>query len=316
MTSTDFNYQKAYYLLRLIRRTEEKIIEIYHTDKIKSPVHLSIGQESIAVGVCNALSSEDTIFSNYRGHAHYIARLGSLNKMWAELYGKMNGHSNGKAGSMHLMDLDVNFMAASAIVASAIPNAVGYALANKNSGKSGVVICFHGDGAVDEGVYWESLNFAALFNLPILFICENNGYAIYSKQKDRAPRDNIVEKAKAFGLTASRVTDETVETIMSSTEQAIEHIKSGKGPMLLECMTYRWKDHVGPGDDHEIGYRPSEELIKWQDKDDIARIASILGTNETENIDIKVEAELSAAIDFAEKGEFPPATELAKYVWA
>ena len=316
MTSTDFNYRKAYHLLRLIRRTEERIIDIYHTDKIKSPVHLSIGQESIAVGVCSALSSDDIIFSNYRGHAHYIASLGDLNKMWAELYGKMNGHSNGKAGSMHLMDLNVNFMAASAIVASAIPNAVGYALAIKNSGKKGVVVCFHGDGAVDEGVYWESLNFAALFNLPILFICENNGYAIYSKQETRAPRDNIVEKATAFGLTASRAEEETVESIMSNTQQALDHIQAGKGPVLLECMTYRWKDHVGPGDDHDKGYRPSQELAKWQAKDDLARIAAILGQDIAESIDKEVENELEAAITYAEEGHFPPATELTKHVWA
>ena len=169
-----FNLEKAYHLFLLIRKTEEKIINLYSTDKIKSPVHLSIGQEAIAVGVSMALSDEDIIFSNYRGHAHFIAREANFEKMWAELFGKIRGTARGKGGSMHLNDTNKNFMPTSAIVSSAVPQAVGYAFALKYKKNPGVVICYHGDGATEEGVFWESLNFSSLHNLPIIFICQNN----------------------------------------------------------------------------------------------------------------------------------------------
>ena len=243
MIAESYDHAKAYYLLRLIRRTEEKIIELYPSDKVKSPVHLSIGQENIAVGVCSALEKEDVIFSNYRGHAHYIARGGNLEKMWAELYGKSGGHSGGKAGSMHLMDLDRNFMAASAIVASSVPNAVGYAFAKKFRKENGLVTCFHGEGAVDEGVFWESLNFAALFKLPILFVCENNGYAIYSPQDKRAAKNNITEKANSFGVAAQKIDETSSQAIMKHTREARNHILSHGAPMLLEFATYAQSRH-------------------------------------------------------------------------
>jgi len=316
MKSIEFDYLKAYYYLRLIRRAEEKIIEIYSSDKIKSPVHLSIGQENIAVGVCSALTKDDVVFSNYRGHAHYIARGGDLNKMWAELYGKKDGHSGGKAGSMHLMDLNVNFMAASAIVASAIPNAVGYAFAKKSRGEKGVVVCFHGDGATDEGVYWESMNFAALFKLPILFICENNGYAIYSKQKSRSPKDNIVEKVNSFGVKAERLQSETTKSIMKSVEVACDAIRKTNEPMMLECMTYRWFDHVGPGDDHLKGFRDSKELVNWKAKNELKKIQAFIKPEDVHAIDLQVEVDLEMAINFAENSPFPTVDELGRHVYA
>ena len=180
-----FDFDKAYYIFKKIRSTEEKIIEIYKSDVIKSPVHLSLGQESIATGVALASKKKDVIFSNYRSHAHFIAHGGNFKKMWAELFGKETGLSSGKAGSMHLGDVSVNFIFTSAIVGSAVPQAVGYALAMKLKNTSSRVICYHGEGAMDQGVFWESLNFSALKNLPILFICENNGLAIYSQQKKK-----------------------------------------------------------------------------------------------------------------------------------
>ena len=187
-----FDIKKAYYLFLLIRRSEEKIIELYNTDKIKSPVHLSIGQEAVAVGVSLALSESDIIFSNYRGHAHFIAREANLDKMWAELYGKSRGTARGKGGSMHLNDYEKNFIPTSAIVSTAVPEAVGYAFALKYKKQEGIVVCYHGDGATDEGVFWESLNFASLHSLPIIFICENNKYAIYSHQNTRSLNNPIV----------------------------------------------------------------------------------------------------------------------------
>lgn len=310
------HHSEDYRAMRRIRRTEEKIIEIYHTDKVKSPVHLSIGQEALAVASAKAFSKEDTVFSNYRGHAHYLACGGSLKHMWAELYGKASGHSSGKAGSMHLMDLDVNFMVASAIVTSAIPNAVGYALAEKMNGSNNIVVCYHGDGAVDEGVYWESLNFASLHALPILFICENNRYAIYSHQFSRMKGDKIVDRAQAFGVTASRVESMHFEDYEQGCREAADAVRGGKGPQLVECLTYRWRDHVGPGDDHERGFRCNEARNRMIENDEIARFATMLDDDERSKIDEAIEAELDDAVAFAEAAPFPDARHLLRHTYA
>ena len=182
MTSTPPNDQETvetvYRLLRLTRRTEEEIARLYPTDKIKSPIHLSIGQEFVSVGVISTLNDSDVVSATYRGHATYIAKGGDLAKMMAELYGKAGGCAGGKAGSMHLVDMDRNILGTSAVVATTIPLAVGYALALKREGRGRVVVSFFGDGATEEGAFAESLNFASLHDLPVLFVCENNGYAI------------------------------------------------------------------------------------------------------------------------------------------
>src|SRR5437667_5409048 len=190
-------------LLR-IRRVEEEIARVYPSDKIISPVHLSIGQEAVSVGVCQALGPQDIVFGTYRSHACYLAKGGSLRGMIAELYGKATGMAKGKAGSMHLVDPVVGVMGASAIVASTIPQAVGYALALQMAGERRVVVAFFGDGATEEGVFYESLNFAALWRLPILFVCENNFYAIHSRQADRQAVPDICHRAAAQGVTTYR----------------------------------------------------------------------------------------------------------------
>ncbi|WP_421781069.1 thiamine pyrophosphate-dependent dehydrogenase E1 component subunit alpha [Kiloniella litopenaei] len=306
----------AYKKLRLIRRVEEKIERLYPSDKVKSPVHLSIGQEAVAVGVCSALEETDVVFSNYRGHAHYLAKGGDLNAMWAELYGKSNGGSGGIGGSMHLDCWDKGFMCTSAIVASGIPNAAGFALANLMKNDPRLTVCFHGDGATEEGVFWETLNFASLKNLPILFICENNRYAIYSHQSARMKSDNIVERAQAFGLKAERVRGESTQDFFEATLNASEAIKNGSGPILLECMTHRWRDHVGPGEDRHLSYRDNTELDKAIAQDELTEIRNKLPKEEVREIDEAVETEIQTAIEFAENGTFPKAEELLKNVWA
>lgn len=316
MTSNAFDLEKAYYLVRTIRRTEEKIAEIYHTDKVKSPVHLSIGQEAIAAGACMALGAGDTVFSNYRGHAHYLARGGDLNAMWAELYGKENGLAGGKAGSMHLADVNVNFMPASAIVASAVSNAVGYALALKMRGGDDIVMCFHGDGAVDEGVFWESLNFAALKQVPILFVCENNDYAIYSTQAQRMAGPSITERAETFGIRTATANGFSSEAVYDATAAAVRSVRGGEGPMLLEVDTYRWRDHVGPDDDHEFGYRPEALLKDAIAKDDMVALAGALSAATVDRLNAQVEDELEAALAFAEAGAFPRDDALMRHAHA
>ena len=309
-----FDNKKAYYLFLLIRRSEEKIIELYDTDKIKSPVHLSIGQEAIAVGVSMALNKNDIIFSNYRGHAHYLAREGSLNTMWAELFGKVAGSSRGKAGSMHLSDWSVNFMTTSAIVSSAVPEAVGYAFAQKYKEQDGFVICYHGDGAVDEGVYWESLNFASLHKLPILFVCENNRYAIYTHQKRRMLDDAIVERAKSFGINAVRVGGLQTKDFFDATIDSLDHIKIN-GPMLIECMTTRWKDHVGPGDDRHIKFRDDKDVDEAMKNDDLKYLESLLSKQEVLEIQKTVDKEIEDAIKYSENSEFPDTSEIVENIY-
>jgi len=311
----EFNIELAYYLFLLIRKSEEKIIEIYDSDKIKSPVHLSIGQEAIAVGVSMALESDEIIFSNYRGHAHYIARQGNFKKMWAELYGKVDGSSRGKAGSMHLSDWSVNFMTTSAIVTSAIPEAVGYAFAQKYKKNKGIVICYHGDGAVDEGVYWESLNFASLHNLPILFVCENNKYAIYTHQDKRMLGDSIVDRANAFGINATKVNGLKTKDFFDSTNNALESIRKDNKPALIECMTSRWRDHVGPGEDRHIKFREDKDLDDAILRDDMNNLEKLLPRTVAKDIKKRVDREIQEAIDFSEKSAFPSVTEIMDNVY-
>lgn len=310
-----FNVEKAYYLFRLIRRSEEKIIELYHTDKIKSPVHLSIGQESIAVGVSMALDAKDVIFSNYRSHAHYIAREANLDKMWAELYGKQRGSARGKGGSMHLNDWSKNFMTTSAIVSSSVPEAVGFAYAIKYKKQNNIVICYHGDGATEEGVFWESMNFASLHKLPIIFICENNEYAIYTHQSKRTLNDPIVERANAFGINSKKIRSSETQIVFNEVVNCINNIKSDAGPQLLEFMTTRWKDHVGVGDALDLNYRDKKEISLAINEDDLKKLEELLPSQKVEKVNKKVEEKLNMAIEFAEKCNFPDSSELTENVY-
>ena len=262
-----------------------------------------------------ALDDNDIVFSNYRGHAHYLAREGNLNQMWAELYGKIDGSSRGKAGSMHLSDWSVNFMTTSAIVTSAIPEAVGYAFAQKYKNNKGVVICYHGDGAVDEGVYWESLNFASLHNLPILFVCENNKYAIYTHQSKRMLNDSISKRANAFGVKASKVDGLTTKDFYNAAYESLDEIKNGNGPMLIECLTTRWRDHVGPGEDRHIKFRSDAELDNAINNDDLLRLESMLSEKEVQKINDEVDNKINEAIKYSEKSSFPDASEITEEVY-
>ena len=310
-----FDIKKAYYLFLLIRRSEEKIIELYNTDKIKSPVHLSIGQEAVAVGVSLALSESDIIFSNYRGHAHFIAREANLDKMWAELYGKSRGTARGKGGSMHLNDYEKNFIPTSAIVSTAVPEAVGYAFALKYKKQAGVVVCYHGDGATDEGVFWESLNFASLHSLPIIFICENNKYAIYSHQNTRSLNNPIVDRAKAFGVSSIRISGNKTKNFFDATSDCIKQIKKKSQPFLLECMTTRWRDHVGitiP----ELSKAEFEEIENAKNNDDLVELEKQLPEDDVLIINKKVTIEIEKAINFAESSNFPEESELYDNVLA
>jgi TPP-dependent pyruvate/acetoin dehydrogenase alpha subunit len=315
MSPSPASSEAIYRDLFRIRRVEERIIEIYPTDKIKSPVHLSIGQESVSVGVCRALAPEDVAFGTYRGHALYLAKGGDLNAMIAELYGKATGCAGGKAGSMHLIDARAGMMGTSAIVGTTIPQAVGYAYALKMRKSKALVVSFFGEGALDEGVAYESLNFAALKSLPVLFVCENNHYAIYSHVRDRMPEADPSARAAAFGIPTERIEHGATLEILAAAERATRSIRLGAGPRFLECMTYRWRDHVGPDEDRKWKYRPDAELDAWIARDEVKRIGAELAPEARVRIERAVESEIAEAFALAEAAPFPDPSELSTHVF-
>ncbi len=309
-----------------IRRVEEEIARVYPSDRIKSPVHLSIGQEAVSVGVCAALEAPDVVFGTYRGHALYLAKGGGLRAMIAELYGKATGCARGKGGSMHLIDPEAGVMGASAVVGTTIANAVGYAFALRHRRASRrkpdvkspepdldqtpIVASFFGDGATEEGVFSESLNFAALKKLPILFVCENNQYAIHTHQRQRQGNPDICARARAMGLPAARLDGNDLIGLVQRSQEVVAKIRAGFGPWFFEVMTYRLREHVGPGEDFHLGYRDVCEAKAWQASDPLKRLAEQLNPVERDRIEAEVEEEITAAFAFAEESPFPDDAEL------
>lgn len=308
-----------------IRRVEEEIARVYPSDCIKSPVHLSIGQEAVSVGVCAALARRDVVFGTYRGHALYLAKGGDVRAMIAELYGKATGCTGGKGGSMHLIDPEAGVMGTSAVVGTTIANAVGHAYALKCLRKTRrqtdvepapIVASFFGDGATEEGVFCESLNFASLKKLPILFVCENNQYAIHTHQSARQGNPDICARARAFGIPAVRIENNDVLAVHEQCREMVGQIRAGDGPRFCEVMTYRWTEHVGPGEDFQLGYRARAELEPWRRDDQVRRIAELIDRDERAAIEAEVEADIADAFAFAETSPFPHVSELLSDVVA
>jgi len=314
--SSPDQFARLYQKLQLIRRVEEEIARIYPSDKIKSPVHLSIGQEAVSVGVCDALRPDDVVAPTYRCHAAYLAKGGNLNSMMAELFGKGAGSAGGKGGSMHLIDAANHVLGASAVVGTTIPIAVGYSLALKREGKGRVAVVFFGDGGTEEGVFSESLNFAALHKLPVLFVCENNFYAIHTPLEKRWATRRLCERVETYGIPTNLIDDSDVLEIRRVSDQRIGAMRSGNGPAFLEIHTYRWKEHVGPGQDYDAGYRNIEELRKWQDRDQVALIGARLDPALRRKIDAEVDASIADAVNFAENAAWPAHEELLRHVFA
>jgi TPP-dependent pyruvate/acetoin dehydrogenase alpha subunit len=307
---------RLYRSMYLIRRVEEEIIRLYPTDKIKSPVHLSIGQEAVAAAVCDQMEKSDVLFGTYRGHALYLAKGGDVPRMMAELYGKVDGCARGKAGSMHLVDTDVNMMGTSAVVATGISNAVGAALALKMRKSKAIVVCFFGEGAVDEGAWHESMNFASLKKLPILFVCENNFYAIYSHVRDRLAGPGLLARSRSYGIEAEHIEDHEPLKLHERAGAAIAAVRRGEGPKFLEVMTYRWRDHVGPGEDRMHRYRPDAELDLKIENDNLKIVGDLLDKDLRKSIEAAEEKRLAEAIAFAEASKFPEDREVYDHVFA
>ena len=310
-----------YEVMLRIRLTEEKVSEIYPSDKIQSPIHLSTGQEAVATGVCRALLPEDHVYGTYRGHGLYVAKGGDLKRLFAELYGKDTGCARGKGGSMHLLAVKEGLMGCSAVVATTIPLAAGDALASQMQGRSRVAVAFFGDGAVDTGIFFESVNFALLKNLPLLFVLENNGYAVHSRVSDRHKRTDLYRIAEGLGLKGHRFDGNNVFDVYSATIKAVKALRKGGAPMLLEFMTYRWQEHVGPNSDLTEGYRqPGEQKVAW--KADPLKIAErvlkrrfkIPEKKLAQQRDV-IAREINLAVQFAQNSPFPVRERLLEDVF-
>ncbi|MBI5641871.1 MAG: thiamine pyrophosphate-dependent dehydrogenase E1 component subunit alpha [Deltaproteobacteria bacterium] len=304
-----------------IRMFEEKIVELYPEQEMKCPVHLCIGQEAIAAGVCLNLRKEDYVFSNHRGHGHTIAKGGALRPLMAEFYGKKTGCSKGKGGSMHIIDVDNGILGTSAIVGGGIPMGVGAALSSALRKQDRVTVIFFGDGAYDEGVFYESFNFASLKKLPVVFFCENNFYATNSHQSARQPGCRISDTASAFDARGTCIDGNDVLSVYKESQDAIARARRGGGPSLIEAKTYRWKGHVGPEADYEKGCRPKEELFYWIERCPIKRFKELLlrkdvaTVKELDEIAAKLSAEIEDSVDFAKKSEYPELSELLTDVY-
>lgn len=287
-----------------IREIEEKIVQIYPSDLIQSPLHLSIGQEAVAVGICSNLKVEDQVFTTYRSHAYYLAKGGNLNEFFSELMGRSNGCCKGKGGSMHLADSRVNFMGTSAIVASTIPHSVGSAYANKFLRKPSLVICVIGDGAADAGIFHESLNFASLNKLKIIFVVEDNDLAVHTKKSERQSF-KITKLAEAYGLNTYELMDSRDPFVVYDFFKPIySSVSLHSRPALALIKTFRYKEHVGIGEDFNAGYRDKREFDNWLKGDP-------LNFYEFDSEKIKIiREEIDAAISFAENSPFPTVTDL------
>lgn len=300
MSPVSSSEQTLLYLSMLrIRMIEEAIADRYKEQKMRCPVHLSIGQEAIAVGVCAHLTKEDLVVSSHRAHAHYLAKGGSLKAMIAEIYGKETGCAHGRGGSMHLTDLDAGFLASTPIVGGTIPIGVGAAFAISMKGEKRVMVIFLGEGATEEGVFAESLNFAALKNLPVLFVCENNLYSVYSPMEVRQPvtRDRAL-LAQAHGLIAFEGDGNDVEKVSLLAKEALSLIRADKGPVYLELSTYRHREHCGPLLDPT---RPKEESDFWFADDPLLKNCP----EDLSAMKKNIEEEINQAFAFADKSPFP-----------
>lgn len=313
--------EQSYRTMVLIRLTEERIGQLVASRELRTPCHLSIGQEAIPVGVCAALKQDDTVWGGHRSHGHYLAKGGDLSAMMAEIFGKATGCARGRGGSMHLVAPAQGIFGTVPLVAATIPMAVGAALSAKLRGTNQVAVAFFGDGATDEGHFHESLNLAALYCLPVLFVCENNFYSTHLTLKERRVKDNIVESAALHGLAGVVVDGNDVAAVYQAAHQAVHRARAGEGPTLLECRTYRWRGHVGPAEDLEVGADRQRELHEWQSRDPIAQCRGLLSacgvSSEALNrLDAKVSEEIDAAVRFARQSPSPDESELLHHVYA
>ncbi len=297
--------------MALIRHAEERLLRLFEAAEMPGFIHSYIGEEATAVGVCQALLKDDVITSTHRGHGHIIAKGGDLNLFFAELYGKSAGYCRGKGGSMHVADLDLGIFGANGIVGGGIPIAAGAALAYQMQGSDRVAVAFMGDGASDIGTFHESLNLAAVWNLPVIFVVENNGFADFIRVSDHQKIGDIAERAAAYGMPGDTVDGNDVEAVHDAAARAVARARSGGGPTLLECVTYRWRGHF-EGDPQP--YRSQDEVEAWKGRDPLKRteerlLALELADKEAiEAIWREIKLSVDAAVTFARDAPLPDET--------
>ena len=311
-----------------LRLVEERVAGLYQEKidgerRMRCPVHLSTGQEAAAVGVCAALGQDDRVFSGHRSHAHYLAKGADLKAMLAELYGKATGCAGGRGGSMHLVDLSVGFVGATPIVGSTIPIAVGAALASQMRKRRTVAVAFFGEAATEEGVFHESVNFAVLRDLPVVFACENNLYSVYSPVRNRQPEGReVYRQAASYGLESHQVDGNDAVEVYHVARAAVDKARTGRGPTFLELMTYRWRAHVGPFYDNDAGYRTEAEFACWKERDPVERLERRLVENgamdpsEAMDMTDAINAEIDEAVAFAKSSPFPEGADSTEHLYS
>ncbi|VAW17533.1 Acetoin dehydrogenase E1 component alpha-subunit [hydrothermal vent metagenome] len=302
----------------LIRRFEEGAEDSYMRGHIHGTMHLSIGQEASAAGVCMALTDADQITSTHRGHGHSIAKGADVGRMFAEFFGKETGYCKGRGGSMHIADVGSGNLGANGIVAGGIPIAVGAALAMKRLGKSSIVVCFFGDGATNEGAFHEALNMASVWTLPIVFVCENNGYGMSTSTARSMAVANVADRAPSYGMPGIIVDGNSLSDVAKASHEAAERARAGEGPSLIECKTYRWRGHSKSDRNR---YRTKQEIEDWMARDPIARFQTelkafgILDDDAIAALKADIERQIEAGIAFAKASEAPKISELARDVY-
>lgn len=309
-------YKKLY----LIRQAEETIIENYNDDEMRTPMHMSMGEEAIAVGICQALRAEDQIFGSYRSRAFYLAKTGETNKFFAEIYGKVTGGAKGKAGAMHMAAPDLGFMETSAIVGSIIPVAVGAAFANKRNKNGKLVVVFFGDGAIDEGSFWEGLNVACLMKLPILFVCEDNGIAAYTPTFKRHGYKSIAEIVSKFNCNVFQEETTDVELIYKLSCRATKLIKTTQRPSFLYLKYYRYLEHVGVNEDFDDSGRSRKEFKEWYKKDPVnfqrkKLLESGIEEKKLQSIEKEIDSQVKNSLKLAQKAPFAKISEVYQDVF-
>lgn len=312
--------RKLFETMVLLRRFEEKICEVYGRQDMKTPVHLYIGQEAIAAGVCAHLKRTDYLTTTHRSHAHCLAKGADPERLYAEFYGRVTGCCKGMGGSMHPAFPELGIMGTSAIVGGGIPHGVGTALASKLRGDGRISAVFFGDGASEEGSFHESLNFAALRKLPVLFVCENNGYATVSPLSARQPNPDVARRAQGYGIPTEQVDGNDAEAVYEAAGRLVSRVRAGEGPAFLEAKTYRWLGHVGPDEDWKKNARPKAELDEWKKRCPVALMLARLtaagyAESEYEALLADLNARLDAAIENARSAPMPPVEQMAQLIF-
>lgn len=311
--------KELYYQMLLIRRFEQKCVELYSNQEIRGFMHLYNGEEAVAVGIIDALNQEDAIVATYREHGQALAKGVSPNSIMAEMFGKVEGCSMGRGGSMHLFDKECNFYGGNAIVAGGLPIAVGMAMADKMQGRNTVTVCMFGDGAVAEGEFHESLNLAALWDLPVLFVCENNRYGMGTALEISESQTDISKKAESYNMESMQIDGMSIGEVYNAAHYAVDKIRTTGSPLFIEALTYRFRAHSMF--DAEL-YRSKEEVEEWKAKDPIISFEEELKTKgywsaiDQDAMEEEIASIIDEAVTFAQDGTLEPISDLSRFVYS